>query len=313
MYFLVMEQFFKDFFQGYKKKIIGFSFLRIFAFVQVLFWPYAFSKIVNIMSRNPEDWRKALIWAGGMIFNKVLEDFIRLKAKFELEKIGTRLQISLATFFSEKTEIREDKKTGESVQAIKKASEDISSLIEFYKDNLLKLPVNFIIIPFILFKTSIDYLILLLIYGILYLGIEYFAVNLYHKKLKKYFKAAEIFWGTTYRKVPEVWRQREDGGIFARRVNKEGKNLYQTTVSANSMNRWRWSALQALSSASIGAVILFVIYKIIGNSAPVGDLILVAGYFKETQTTLNIITTAFSQIIYARISLKRLNKAVKIR
>ena len=308
-----MKQFFKEFFQGYQRKIIGFSFLRVFSLVQELFWPYAFSRIINKMSENPENWRTAVIWAGVMILNKILEDFIRLKAKFELEKIGTKLEISLATFFSEKTEIRNGKKTGESVQAIKKASEDIYSLIEFYKDNLLRLPVNLIIIPFILFRANTSYLIFLIIYGALYLGIDYFALNLYQKKLKKYFKAAEVFWGTTYRKAPEVWRQREDGYVFAEEVDHQGESLYQKTVSADNIERWRWSALQAFSSASIGAVILFVLYRIINNTTPVGDLILVAGYFEEMQGTLNIFTSALTQVIHTKISLKRLSRAVKIK
>ena len=308
-----MKQFFKDFFKKNKTKIFTFSLFRILAFVQVLFWPYAFSKIVNIMSKNPDNWQEAIIWAGFMILNKVTEDFVRLRSKFGLEKIGAKLKVFLATFFSERTEVQKDKKTGEAVQAVKKASEAIESLVTFYKDNALQLPVNLTVIPFILFKASRDYLILLMIYVFLYLAIEYFAVRLYRRKLKKYFKAAEVFWGTTYRKTPEVWRQREDGYAFARKIDQEGERLYQTIVSTNNTNNWRWVSLQALSSACIGGAVLWVLYKIVNNTALIGDLILVSAYFEKTQTTLNITTTAISQILQAKISLKRLNRAVKIK
>lgn len=307
-----MEKFFKNFLQEHKAQIFLFSLFRIFSFVQILFWPYAFSKIINIMSQNPDNWREAGLWAGLMILNKITEDFVRLRSKFGLEKIGAKLKISLATFFSEKTEIRKGKKTGEAVQAVKKASEDIKSLVDFYKENILQLPVNLIIIPLILLQASVDYLLLLLVYGIAYLTIDYFAIKLYNRKVKKYFKAAEVFWGTTYRKTPEVWREREDGGVFAERIDQEGKELYKTIVSADNIDNWRWVSLQALSSATIGAAVLFVLYKIVTNTAPVGDLILVTAYLRETQRTLNVITSSLTRLIRTRISLKRLNKAVKI-
>ncbi len=306
-----MEKFFKNFLQEHKSQIFLFSLFRIFSFVQILFWPYAFSKIINIMSQNPDNWREAGLWAGLMILNKITEDFVRLRSKFGLEKIGAKLKISLATFFSEKTEIRKGKKTGEAVQAVKKASEDIKSLVDFYKEYILQLPVNLIIIPLILLQANIDYLILLLVYGIVYLTIDYFAIKVYNRKVKKYFRAAEVFWGTTYRKTPEVWREREDGGIFAERIDQEGKELYKTIVSADNIDNWRWVLLQALSSATIGAAVLFVLYKIVTNTAPVGDLILVSAYLRETQGTLNVITSALTRLIRTRISLKRLNKAVK--
>ncbi len=307
-----MKKFFKNFLQEYKTQIFLSSLFRIFSFVQILFWPYAFSKIINIISQNPDNWREAGLWAGLMILNKITEDFVRLRSKFGLEKIGAKLKISLATFFSEKTEIRKGKKTGEAVQAVKKASEDIKSLVDFYKEYILQLPVNLIVIPLILLQANIDYLFLLVVYGIAYLTIDYFAIKLYSRKLKKYSKAAEVFWGTTYRKTPEVWREREDGGTFAERIDREGKELYKAIVSVDNINNWRWALLQALSSTIIGAAILFVLYKIVTNTAPVGDLILVSAYLRETQGTLNVITSSLTRLIQTRISLKRLNKAVKI-
>jgi len=308
-----MKHFFKKFFTEHRAQIFIFSLFRIFAFAQTLFWPYAFSKIVNILSKNPKNWQGAGFWAILMVLNKITEDFVRLRSEFRLEKIGTKLKISLATFFSKKTEIREGKKTGEAVQAVKQASENIESLINFYKNNILQLPINFIIIPLVLLKASTDYLFLLLMYGILYLIIDAFAVQFYNRQLKKYFRAAEIFWGTTYRKTPEIWRQREDGEIFGHRIDEEGEKLYKATVSASNRNTWRWFFLQSLSSASRGVVILFALYKIAKGTAPVGDLILVSAYFQRAQDTLNIISSSLTQILQARISLKRLDAAVKIR
>ena len=308
-----MKRFFKNFFQENKYKIFSFSFWRIVAFLQVLFWPYAFSKVVNILTQDPSNWQEAVFWAGLMILNNIVDDFVRLRAKFGLEKIGTKLKISLATFFSEKTAIREGKKTGEAVQAIKKASEAIESIVNFYKDDILQLPVNLVIIPLVLWQADISYLILLTFYGFLYLAVEYFAVRIYKRELKKYFCAAEIFWGTTYRQTPDFWRQREDGKVFAQRIEREGEELYKATTTAQNINSWRWAILQSLSSASLGAAVLLVIYRIINNSAPVGDLVLVSAYFTKTQETLNIITSAITKIMQTQISLKRLNEAVKVK
>ena len=306
-----MREFFKKFLREHKRQVIIFSFFRIFSFAQILFWPYAFSKVINIISQNPENWREATFWAGLMILNKITEDVVRLRSKFGLEKIASRLKISMATFLSEETKIRKGKKTGEAVQAIKKASEDLESLVASYKNEALQLPINLIAIPLILLQTNIAYLILLIIYGVLYLTIDYFTVKAYRKKLKIYFKAAEIFWGTTYRKTPEIWRQREDGDTFAHQIEKEGEKLYKAIISSNNANNWRWVLLQTLSSASLGAAVLFALYRVVILGAPVGDLILVSAYFRETQGTLNIITSAVTRIIQTKISLKRLDEAVK--
>ena len=308
-----MKKFFKKFVQEHRIKIFIFSLLRIFSFAQILFWPYAFSKIVNIMSESPENWRSAFIWAGFMVVNKILEDIIRLKAKFELEKIGTKLRISLASFFSENTELRESKKTGESVQAIKKASESINSLIELYRTHILQLPINLIVIPIILWRASPDYLIMLAVYAVLYLFLDRFLLKIYQEKLQKYFMASEIFWGTAYRKTPEVWRARENSHDFAEDIHREGDELYEKALSSCSMKRWRWTILQSLSSLSVGLVVLFVLFRIKNNVTPVGNIILITSYFQKMQTTLNILTSTFSEILGAKLSLKRLNEAVKIK
>lgn len=308
-----MEKFFRDFWKENKTEIISFTLLRIFSFIQVLFWPYAFSRVINILSNSPAQWQIAVLWAGAMMGNKVAEDFVRIKAKYELEKMGSKLQISLATFFSEQTELKDGKKTGESVQAIKKASEDVDELLDFYRDNLLRMPVNLIIIPIVLLQANLIYLVLLVIYAGCYLFINHVLHKIYQKRLKKYFEAAETFWGTTYRKTPEVWREREDGYAFANEIHEEGNELYEKEVSANKINMIRWVAIQAFSSAFIGGMVLFVIDRIINGIAPVGTLILVTAYFQETQLTLNIITTTINQITNLRLSLKRLSEAVKIR
>ncbi len=308
-----MKKFFTKFFREYQVQIFIFSLLRVFSFAQILFWPYAFSKIVNIMSENPENWRGAFIWAGVMVVNKVLEDFLRLKSKFELEKIGTKLRISLASFFSENTELRENKKTGESVQAIKKAAESIDSLIELYRTHILQLPINFIVIPIILWRASPDYLIMLTIYAALYLVLDRFLLKIYQEKLQKHFVASEIFWGTTYRKTPEVWRARENAHDFAEDLRREGDKFYEKAVSSCSMRRWRWTILQSLSSLSVGLVVLFVLFRIKNNIAPVGNIILITSYFQKMQTTLNILTSTFSEVLGAKLSLKRLGEAVKIK
>lgn len=307
-----MKEFFEDFFKRYEKQILFFSFWRIVAFAQFLFWPYAFSKIVNIMSQNPENWQEACFWAMLMILNNLSDDFIRLRSKFGLEMIGAKLQISLATFFSKNTKLRRHKKTGEGVQAIKKASDDIRSLANYYKDDLLQLPVNFIIIPLILSTVNPHYVFILIVYGILYLAIDFLTIRIFYKRLKKYFMATEIFWGTAYRKVPDVWRQREDGETFAQEIEREGRDLYRATVSSENTGYWRWIFLQALSSASVGVAVVFALSKIIQGTAPVGDLILVTAYFDKTQETLNIITETVTRVIQTKLSFKRLEQAVEI-
>jgi len=308
-----MKKFFKRFFKENKKQIIFYSFLRLFSFIQVLFYPYAFSKVLNIISENPKNLKEACLWAVLMAGNSVLEDVVRLLSKLGLAKAGTRLKISLASLFSKETEIKDNKKTGEAVQAIKKASEDIEELVTYYRENILQLPVNLIFIPIILFKASPDYLVLLILYTVLYLIINYFCLKVYDKKLRNFFKAAETFWGTAYRKAPEIWRQREDGHNIADQVDKEGKELYEKEVSALTTNHWMWIFVQTLSSASLGIAVLFVLHKIVNGAAPVGDLILVSAYFDQTQETLNIMTTALNRAAQTRISLRRLVKAVKIK
>lgn len=309
-----MEVFFiKHFFQKNKKLIVWFSFLRIIDFLLILFWPYAFAKMVNIISNDPNDWRLALWWAIPMIIVQISEDFIRLLGKLGLSNIANKLKIELATFFSEKTEIKNGKRTGEAVQTVRRASDAIENLVNYYKDKMLQLPVNLIVIPIILFSANPQYLIFLIVYIGLYLLIEYFAVRNFQKKTKQYFNSAEAFWGTTYRRTPDVWRQREDGFEFIQEIEEQGELMYKDGVATNKTNHWRWIWIQALSSVSIGGAILFVIYKIVLGTTHVGDLILVSSYFAMTQESLNIISDAFTNLIQTKIALERLDEAVGIK
>lgn len=308
-----MKQFFKDFLKRHRARIFGFSVLRIIDFLQILFAPYVLAKIINIVTQNSGNWQQASFWTIVFLINGAAEDVVRLQGKLGLEKIAIRFKLALATFFSEETEIRKNKKTGQAVQAIRRAGDVIQGLMNFYKDNLLQLPVNFIIIPLVLWSANINYLILLIIYIVLYFMIECLMYSIHHKKLQKFFKASEIFWGTTYRKTPEVWRQREDEQSFIQQMDREAENLYKADANAIGINNWRWIFLQVLSSATIGIAVLLVVYKIFNNSAPIGDLILVSSYFTKTQETLNIVTSSITRLLHTKTSLKRLDQAVKIR
>ncbi len=309
----LLKNFFKDFFTDNRLKIIWFSMIRIFAFCQVLFWTFAFSKIIDILSQGVENWRAVLPWIAALVPNKIAEDFIRLRSKYGLQKIGAGLELRLATFFTEETELREGIKTGEAVQRTKRASETIKSAARYYKDNLLQVPVNFIIIPIILLSARTDYFIIFTVYVFSYLLIDYFANTFYLDEAEDYFRASEVFWGTAYRKTPDVWRERVDGVGFREQIKKQADNLYKERMEMENVNNWRWVTIQVLSSVSRGLIILYAFYLIIKGQAPVGDLVLVSGYFSQAQSSLNIVTTTAQQIGDLRISLNRLVEAVRLK
>jgi len=308
-----MKGFSKNFLKQYKFQIFGYSLLRIFSFAQVLFWPFAFAKVVNIMTESPDNWHQALVWAGLMLINKVLEDIIRLRSKYGLETIATELKIKLAIYLTEETKIRKNVKTGEAVQAIKTASETVETLMMFYKESVLQLPVNFIVIPMVLLKANVDYLFIFIVFAALYLLIEYFASKSYRRRLESYLKSAEVFWGTTYRKAPDIWRKREKINGFSRQIESQGKKLDRSTDAFLNTNNWRWIATQTLSSAAIGLSILFIIYKTINGSASIGDLILVTGYLSQVQGSLNIVSSGISYFSQTKLALNRLYKAIEFK
>lgn len=308
-----MEGFSKKFLKQYKFRIFAYSFLRIFSFAQVLFWPFALAKIVDIMTENPDNWRQALVWAVLMLINKILEDIIRLRSKYGLETIATELKIKLAIFLTKETKIRKNVKTGEAVQAIKTASETVETLMMFYKENLLQLPVNFIVVPMILFKANVNYLFILIVFIALYLLIEYFASKSYRHRLESYLRSVEIFWGTTYRKAPDIWRKREKMESFSRQIEKQGRKLDKSTDAFINTNNWRWIATQILSSATIGLSALFIIHKTISGSASIGDLILVTGYLGEIRGSLNIVSSGISYFSQTKLALNRLYKAIEFK
>ena len=308
-----MKGFSRNFLKQYRFQIFGYSLLRIISFVQVLFWPFAFAKIVNIMTKNPDDWRQALVWAGLMLINKVLEDIIRLRSKYGLETIATELKIKLAIYLTEETKIRKNVKTGEAVQAIKTASETVETLMLFYKENLLQLPVNFIVIPIILLKTNVDYLFIFIVFAALYLLVEYFFSKLYRRRLEFYLKSAEVFWGTIYRKAPDIWRKREKMKGFSKQIEEQGKKLDKNTDGFLNTNNWRWIAIQTLSSATIGLSVLFIIYKTINNSASIGDLILLTSYLSQVQGSLNIASSGISYFFQVKLALSQLYKALEFK
>lgn len=306
-----MKTFFKRFLKKYKWGFLWFSVLRIFAFLQVLFWPYAFSNIINILIKNSNEWQQVLLWASAMVINEIAKDFIRLRSKLGLKKLGAKLQISFVAFLAKKTKLREGIKTGEAVQIIRQTYLTMEALINYYKNSLLKLPVSLIVIPIVLLKTSTDYFILIVIYAFLYLIINHFCTIIYAQKLHKHFKSEEAFWGTTYRKVPEVWREREDSLNFKENISKQAKELYRSMISLAETETTWWILVQILSSISLGIAILFVLFRIKNGTAPIGDLILVSSYLQQTQESLNVMTGITDRITRVRTSLKRLDDSVE--
>jgi ABC-type multidrug transport system fused ATPase/permease subunit len=308
-----MLVFFQKFLQKNRKKIAWFSVLRIVSLSQILFWPFAFSKVINILAEEPGNWQKIIWWALLMITNELARNVISNYSIFELNKIRAKLKLSLAVFFTENTEIKQGVKTGEAVQAIRQASDSIDSLLSYYHDSLFRIPVNFILIPLIFLSQSPNYFFLIVGYVVLYFVIDYSLSKIQSKKMIKCFRAAEIFWGTTYRKVPDVWRKREDHQKFKQEIEDEGKTLYRKSISLGRTIYSRWCSVQGFSTLSRGLAVLFVLYKISKGVGHVGDLILVNSYFETTQGTLSVLTSGINQIAETKISLERLEQAVEIK
>lgn len=306
-----LKAFFKDFFKKNRNEFLWHSFWRLFSCAQALFWPFAFSKIINILAENPNNWQKTLPWIIVMIANEVGDDFIRLRSKFGLHKLAVRLKINLVRFFTRETGVREGVKTGEAIQAVRQAGEVVQNMSIFYKDKLLQLLVNFVAIPIILLTSELSYFILLIVYIALYLFVDYFAAAFYTKEVRDSFKASKTFWGTVYRKTPGVWREREDGVSFKKIIDKQAAKFYKEESEAQNIHYWRWVAIQALSSMFYGAAIALVIYKIVHYHAQAGDLVLVIGYFMQTQTSLNIVSDAVKHVSDAHIAFDELDEAVE--
>jgi len=308
---IIVKTFFKDFFQKNKREILYSSFWRLFACVQSLFWPFAFAKIVNIMTETPENWQKVIPWISALILNKATEDFIRLRSKYKLQRIIIKLKTRLTCFFTQETELKEGAKTGEAVQDIKKATETTEGFANYYKDDLLQLPVNLIIIPIILFNANTWYFVMLAVFALIYLLVDYFWATIYAVAQEKSLKAGEELWGATYRKAPEVWRAREDGSAVKQLISEKADEFFKRNSVTQNIHYWRWIFVQVVSTLSRGLALVFVLCRIIKGSASVGDLVLVSGYFAETQSSLNMVTSTTKLIIDWRASLRELSDALK--
>lgn len=307
----LISGFFKDFGRENKKEIVWASFWRLVACLQALFWPFAFAKVVNIMSEDPASWRRALLWVGALVANKALEDFIRLRSKYRLQTIIIKLKTELASFFTEETALKDGTRTGEAVQDVKRVTETTAGLASYYKNNFLQLPVNLVVIPFVLFRADVKYFIFIVAYTIFYLVLDYFWAGIYSESQEDTIKAGEEFWGATYRKAPDVWRGREDQESFTRLIRNKARTYSNRSVETQNIHYWRWTSVQILSSLSRGAAVIFVLYRVIKGKTPVGDLVLVNSYFARSQGSLNILTNTVRKIIDWRAALRELKEAVR--
>lgn len=307
----LIYKFFKKFLRKEWKPFTFFSLLRVFSFVQILFWPFALSKILDILGADIADWRGALPWVVAMIINKILEDFIRLRAKHGIQTVGSKLRINLVNFFSQETEIRSNVKTGEAVQRIKIVNDNISSATSYYKNSFLGIPVDLIAIPIIFFGMSPSYLYLLLTYIAIYLVIDRFTTSYYLQEAQEYFSASETFWGTLYRKTPDVWRGREERDIVGKKIDQEAQDLEKEIITMDRANVIRWTALQAISSFFKGLSLVLVFWRITQGETAIGDLVLVLSYISRTQSNLNKITSSNKLISELRMSLKRLGEVIQ--
>ena len=305
------RSFLKNFIIKEKGKIIWFSLWRMFSFLQVLFWPFAFAKILDILSQDISNWKASLPWLIAMVINKLTEDFVRLRAKHGIEVITSGMRISMATFFAEETQIKDGVKTGEAVQKIKSAGDTLKEAALYYKNQLLGIPVSLIFVPIILYNADRMYLVIFGIYVLLYLIIDKFATAFYLEEAREYFSASEIFWGTVYRKTPDVWRGREEIGSFKKKVDEQSEVLKKEIETMDSADTWRWIALQSLSSTALGFGIVFVFLRIARGESEVGDLVLITSYLGDAQETLNRITSSSTRIVNLKMALHRLSEVVE--
>lgn len=308
-----MNSFFKQFLRKHQFTIIFYSTLRVVSLIQVLFWPYAFAKIVNILSEDLTNWQGVLFWGVLMIGNAVLENIIRLRSKYGLEKVAIKLMVEMTRYFSEKTELRDNVRTGQAIQAIKVASEQVKALVNFYKESGLQLPVNLIVIPIVLTNLSGIYLLILLGFAIIYAIADLICLKKYNLRFASQLKSLESFWGTEYRRVPDVWRKREDGTGFSQQFNECGQDLINKSSVALNVANWRWIAVQTISTFSKGIALYFVVKRILNKLAHVGEVVLVMSYFDKIHGTLNIFTSALTRISEARLALRRLNKELEVK
>ena len=308
-----MQEFFKKFIRKNLRSVFFWSGIRILAIIQALFWPYGLSRVVNALSGVETRWDLAVFWALLMIGNSLVENFLRLRSKYNLENVSVKLSVDLARFFSKKTKIRPGVRTGEAVQAVKLASEKIQSVANFFKENGLQMPIDGIIIPLVLLNAKIQYFLILLFYVFFYVLADLAVLFFYRRKFNKLISASQAFWGTEYRRVPDLWRKRENADLVEREVDEAGESLYRQSVQAGNVMNWLWISVQTVSTLGKGLAILYVLRLILHSLVPLGDLVLVAGYFDRMHGTLNIFTHASVELATSVIVLRRLNQAVETR
>jgi len=237
----------------------------------------------------------------------IIISLIRLKSKNVMSIIGikarTRAKIwgfERLTEFSLEWHNKEN--TGNKLQRIFTGADSVANWLGMLRKELLKISASIIgVLAFFLF-VDFKFMVLILIYTIIFLSIEFFFSKKIYVLSNEFNKLNQRAGGTYVESASNMLSIKALGGesiVVEHVADKEtlSRDINIKRAMANNI-KWRW--LQVVNGTTLGVFLLLTGFSLISSIITVGMILVFFTYFNKLQGALSDISDIYTDMVNAR-------------
>jgi ABC-type multidrug transport system fused ATPase/permease subunit len=240
----------------------------------------------------------------------VIAALIRLKSKNMMSIVGykarTRARIwgfERLTEFSLEWHNKEN--TGNKLQRIFTGADGVMNWLVMLRRELLKIIASIVGILLFFVFTDYKFMIIILVFSVLFLGIEFFFSKKVFTLSNEFNKLNQSAGGTYTEGASNMLSIKALGGestIVKHVAGKETRSLDISIKRANT-NNLKWRCLQFVTGLALGVFLLFTGISFMSGIVTIGTIIVFYTYFSKLQGSLSDISDLYNDMINARSDL----------
>lgn len=295
-----------------KVKFIFSFFVLLVIFFYDLVPVFIVGKIVDFFTKYEigQPLNKFYFYVAFIAITYIISSLIRLKSKNIMSIIGLKARARARVWgFERLTEFslewHNKENTGNKLQRIFTGADGVTNWLGMLRKELLKISANIIgVLIFFLF-VDIKFMILILIYAIVFLSVEFFFSKKIYTLSNEFNKFNQKAGGTYVESASNMLSIKALGGekgVVENVADKENTSRDMSIKRANA-NNFKWRCLQVVTGTSLGIFLLLTGFSFISGILTIGTILVFYTYFSKLQGALSDISDLYTDMINARSDL----------
>jgi len=293
-------------------KFIFSFFILLIIFFYDLVPVYIVGKIVDFFTEYTpgQSLNKFYFYVAFIAVTYIIASLIRLKSKNMMSIIGfkarTRARIwgfERLTEFSLEWHNKEN--TGNKLQRIFTGADGLTNWLVMLRRELLKIFASIVGVLLFFIFTDFKFMILILIYAIFFLSIEFFFSKKVFALSNEFNKFNQKAGGTYVESASNMLSIKALGDESRIVEHVAGKETISRDISIkrSNTNNLKWRCLQIVTGLSLGIFLLFTGVSFMSGILTIGTIIVFYTYFSKLQGSLSDISDIYTDMINARSDL----------